>query len=218
MHTLKAWYKLPYILGLSYLSCQMKRRHIFSRSNLLNACFLAIALALAFIPEVKAFTAQKLMQLGLFQPKIPVQRDQQAAISYLPEVLFKDVHGAITDLSALKGRVVFVNFWATWCPPCIAEMPGIHTLYQQVSHHPDLVFMMVDVDDNKKKSLKFLEKRGYTFPLYMPASGIPNKYYDGQIPSTLVFDKKGQLVFQHKGMGDFSNSEFKVFLERLLDE
>lgn len=193
-----------------------QKKHLVNFSGVFNTILIALALAVFFIPEVKAFAVQKLMQIGLFQPEIP-QKKAGVQAPGTPKVLFKNPTGAITDLSALKGRVVFINFWATWCPPCIAEMPGIDSLYRRIRQHPDLIFMMVDVDCDPGKSLAFLKKRKLELPLFLPASAIPTRYLGGSIPTTLVFDKQGQLVFKHEGIGDFSGPEFQKFMEQLLE-
>lgn len=133
-------------------------------------------------------------------------------------VLFENKDGEIIHLASLKGKVVFINFWATWCPPCVAEMPSIQKLYSSFKENEDVVFMMLDVDNNRGKSQKFMDRKKYDLPVYTPVSVLPPSYMSGAIPTTLVLNKYGRIVFKHEGMGDFSNVEFKTFIEQLIAE
>ncbi|MEX2591203.1 MAG: TlpA disulfide reductase family protein [Anditalea sp.] len=135
-----------------------------------------------------------------------------------PEVKFKDENGKTVSLNSLKGKVVFINFWATWCPPCIAEMPSINKLYSEFRDNDKVMFLMVDVDNNRAKSEKFMKKRKFNLPVYTPAGPVPPSYLGGSIPTTLVLNKDGKVVFKHEGMSDFSNGEFKSFLTKLTAE
>lgn len=134
------------------------------------------------------------------------------------EIKFKDENGETVLLNSLKGKVVFINFWATWCPPCIAEMPSINELYSEFRDNQKVVFLMVDVDNNRVKSQKFMEGRNFDLPVYTPAGPVPSSYFGDAIPTTLVLNKEGKVVFKHEGMNDFSHREFKDFLAKLTAE
>ena len=97
-------------------------------SNTITAGLLALALALFIFPEFKAVVIRGLMKAGFFQPPVT------ATSAIIPEVpaapvQFITAAGETHTIESLKGKVVFINFWATWCPPCIAEMPAINELY-----------------------------------------------------------------------------------------
>src|SRR3546814_399295 len=108
-----------------------------------------------------------------------------------PYVSFKDKSGNIISLNSLKGKVVFINFWATWCPPCIAEMPTIQKLYTEFKDNKAVEFIMVDVDNNRTKSQNFMDKRKFDLPVYTPASPIPASYFGGSLPTTILLNKNG---------------------------
>lgn len=134
------------------------------------------------------------------------------------EVKFKDENGKIISLNSLKGKVVFINFWATWCPPCIAEMPSIDALYSEFRDNDKVMFLMVDVDNNRSKSERFMKKRNFDLAVYTPAGPVPPSYMAGAIPTTLVLNKEGEVAFRHEGMSDFSDGKFKRFLTNLIEE
>src|SRR5690606_783947 len=201
----------------------MSLRYNISLSNFFTGILVVFVLAMLFSPSFKGVVMQNLMKIGLFQPSIPDGPTVEVAaeintVTHNREILFKNMNDEVVELSDQKGKVVFINFWATWCPPCIAEMPTINKLYSNFRDNENVMFMMVDVDNDPIKSQKFMDKRKFDLPVYIPASPIPASYMGGAIPTTLVLNKYGQVVFKHEGMGDFSNAEFKDFVNQLIEE
>ncbi|HEY1009924.1 MAG: TlpA family protein disulfide reductase [Daejeonella sp.] len=199
----------------------MKAKYL-TTSNLITAILVVFMLAMFLNPDFKGLVMQNLMKIGLFQPKVPDGPGQLLTGTVIKgedkEIMFKSSNDEIMKLADQKGKVVFINFWATWCPPCIAEMPSINKLYAELRKHKEMMFVMVDVDNNRSKSQKFMDRRKFSLPVYTPTGPIPSSYMDGTLPTTLVLDKQGRVVFKHEGMGDFTNEEFKAFLVRLIAE
>src|SRR5690606_29413117 len=109
------------------------------------------------------------------------------------EVTFMDEDGKKVSLESLKGKVVFINFWATWCPPCIHEMPSINKLKQSFDADDEIIFLMVDVDGKLDKSTAFMEKNEYDLTVYAPESQIPSDFLGRAIPTTVILDKTGAM-------------------------
>jgi thiol-disulfide isomerase/thioredoxin len=191
----------------------------FTLSNIFTGIFIVFILAMLLNPALKATVIQGLMKIGLFQPDMPeVSGNEKITSSLLPEdkeILLRNVDGNILDLSAQKGKVIFINFWATWCPPCIAEMPSINKLYQKFKDDKNVLFIMVDVDNNPDKSNTFMKKKGFALPVYTQVSDIPTKYFSGTLPTTVILDKSGNIAFHHDGVADYSNSEVADFIKKL---
>ena len=124
-----------------------------------------------------------------------------------------DMEGNTTSLAALKGKVIFLNFWATWCPPCVAEMPSIDKLHEEMGD--EVAFVMLSLDEDFEKAKAFDKRKGYGLPIYAPASNLPAMYQSSAIPTTYVIDANGNLALTHKGMADYSDPEFKKFLKGL---
>jgi thiol-disulfide isomerase/thioredoxin len=122
--------------------------------------------------------------------------------------------GERVNMKQFEGKVIFLNFWATWCPPCIAEMPGINNLYKDVKND-NVEFVMLSVDRNFEKAKKFRDSKGFDFEIYAATGPIPQMYSSSSIPTTYVIDANGNLALTHLGMGDFDNKEFKQFLKKL---
>lgn len=187
---------------------------MMTKKNIINAIFIALFLVVLFVPSAKAFLIQGLMEIGLFKPKTePIAAETPAAD--LSGIKFEDKSGKVIDLGSLKGKVIFINFWATWCPPCLAEMPSINKLYEQYKDDKDVVFIMVDADSDLVKSQKYMQGRGYKMPVYSVASNIPETLFKGSLPTTLVFDKHGRLSYNDSGAANYASSKFIAFIEQL---
>ena len=124
-----------------------------------------------------------------------------------------DREGNTISLEDFKGKVIFMNMWATWCPPCIAEMPSIDKLHEEMGD--EVAFIMLSLDDDFEKAKDFDKRNGYGLPIYAPGSNLPAMYQSSAIPTTYVIDAKGNLALTHKGMADYSDPEFKKFLNSL---
>lgn len=177
-----------------------------------NGIFIAILALLLFVPSAKALLLQGLMKIGLFNPNVETEK---VATSPSLDLRFKDQNGKTVSLNELKGKVVFVNFWATWCPPCLAEMPSINKLYEQHKNNADVVFIMLDADNNFEKATGYMKSREYTMPVYQMASSVPEQLFAGSLPTTVVFDKQGRLSFKHEGAANYNSKKFVAFIEKL---
>lgn len=132
----------------------------------------------------------------------------------LPAIDFTltDQYGNEHTLSDYKGKVVFLNFWATWCPPCKEEMPHIEELYQEYNlNEEDVVFLGVtnpksdsypnNQDGTKEEIMNFLQENGYTFPTVFDESGeLFQAYYISAFPTTFMIDKNGNVAGYVPGM------------------
>jgi thiol-disulfide isomerase/thioredoxin len=201
----------------------MKKYKWLSGSNIFTALMAVFIIAMFINPQIKGTLMQGLMKIGLFQPDVPSQNETETAVAANikkdnSSILFKDTNGAIVNLSDLKGKAVFINFWATWCPPCVGEMPSINQLYEKYKDNKNIVFLMVDSDGDPIKSQKFMDKNNYSLPIYTLASAIPSSYVERSLPTTLLINKKGEIVFKHEGGADYSNKEFQDYLVKLSQE
>ena len=91
-----------------------------------------------------------------------------------------------------------------------------NNLYKKYKSNNNIVFLMVDADGNLKKSVKFMDKRGFDLPVYIPASEIPETLFGSSLPTTVVLNKQGQAVFRHEGSADYQNASFIKFIDELL--
>lgn len=185
-----------------------------TRKNIFNGLFFALLFLLLVSPTAKALVIEGLMKFGLFQPEVSTNAKQ---LSRPAEVTFMDGKGKTVVLASLNGKVVFINFWATWCPPCLAELPSINELHNQLNDNKNIVFLIVDADNNLKKSLPFMASHYYNLPVYTTVTSVPKQMMGNSIPTTVILNKKGQIVFHHEGAADYTNQKFVTYLKELSD-
>lgn len=134
------------------------------------------------------------------------------------EVSFQAADKSIINTRDLIGKVVFINFWATWCPPCIEEMPSIQALYNKFKDNKDIVFLLVDVDADLKGAERFMRTNKLDMPLYIPNSNLPSSFLGGAIPTTVILDKRGNIDVRLEGGRDYRAPQITQALESLLAE
>lgn len=182
------------------------------KKHIINILFIILLLVIVFVPDAKSMLIQGLIKVGFYTPKI---EETNASVSNLNGIQFKNVKGELVDLGDLKGKVIFINFWATWCPPCRAEMPSISKLYNQFKDDKNVVFIFADADGNLPKSSKFMLDRKFEMPVYKIESDMPKEIFESALPTTVIFDKQGRLSFRNEGIADYSNKKFVDFLNKL---
>lgn len=144
--------------------------------------------------------------------------EESARVKQAPYLKVKDAQGNRIELSSLKGKVVFINFWATWCPPCIQEMPSIRRLRKKYKENDDLVFLLIDVDENLKLSQAFLKLRGIDLPVYAADSEIPHEFLPTGVPTTLLIDRENYVAGRQIGGADYMAPGIIARIDQLLAE
>lgn len=165
--------------------------------------------------EVAGFLQRGILFTGLLNPDQHLSENEVQKASYNFSLVSLD--GQKINPEDLRNKVVFLNIWATWCPPCIAEMPGIYELYQSVNDE-EIIFVMVSVDENIDKLKLFLEKKSYTFPVYLPEDPLPEVYQTRSIPTTFVISPQGEIVFKEEGMANYNTDDFRTFLNNYVNQ
>lgn len=175
--------------------------------------------------EVIGFAQRGLLATGLLNPDVSEiaqvantgHKSEATPKTDLSQADFtlnlRDREGKIMSLKELKGKVIFMNFWATWCPPCIAEMPSIDALHEELGD--EIAFVMLSLDRDFEKAKAFDARKGYNLPIYSLAGNLPEMYRSSNIPTTYIIDAKGNLALTHEGMADYNDPEFKNFLNGL---
>jgi thiol-disulfide isomerase/thioredoxin len=168
--------------------------------------------------KMKIFIAVLMVSVAAFITVMATKRSPKpdnALTVKTPDAQLVDASNKALDFSAFKGKVVFVNNWASWCPPCIAEMPSIQALKSKLKG-ADVVFVMVSFDEDPKKAKAFIEKRSFDFDIYFPGDHYP--YPTSSIPATFILDKSGTVISEHAGMADYSSDELAEQLKALANE
>ena len=159
--------------------------------------------------EVLGGMQRLFLKIGLGEAQTEVIEEGQDRATYNFNLATLD--GEVISFEDFKGKTIFLNIWATWCPPCIAEMPDIHELSRDMANE-DIVFVMLSTDEDIDKVKKFIERKGFTFPVYRMVEQLPGVFWTQSIPTTFVISPEGKIVFKKLGISNYNTSEFKEYL------
>lgn len=200
----------------------MEKFKIWLKKNWSTALLVCLFIILLISPDAKAWLMRQIISTGLLNSKIEeknIEKPKEKEVLALSENFnVKDEDGKITNVSELKGKVVFINFWASWCPPCRAEFPSIQKFYDKYKGNDKVVFLTINLDDDPKVGKLYLEKEQFTIPFLTPNGNIPSEYFSGSLPTTVVLDKTGKIRMHHAGMADYSKDSFYEEINQLLKE
>ncbi len=125
--------------------------------------------------------------------------------------------GGQVSLAAQRGRHVLVNFWATWCPPCLAEMPSIEALHGHFAERPLEVIAVASAEEAAVVR-PFVERLGITFTVAVDADGaVSTRYGARELPVTFVLDPEGRIIAAARGERDWSSARARAYFDALLD-
>lgn len=162
--------------------------------------------------EVFGFFQRGILATGIITPDIENHSEENTHSADLNVPLLNS-KGESVNMRDFEGKVIFMNVWATWCAPCVAEMPGINALYNEVKNE-NIAFVMLSVDDSFKKAVAFRDRKGFDFEVYQLNGKLPKMYHSRSIPTTYVINADGNLVLAHKGMANYNSDEFKKHLRK----
>lgn len=134
-----------------------------------------------------------------------------------PGFILEDLDGNKVSLADQRGRVVLVDFWATWCGPCLQELPHIQQIHEQYREQ-GLVVLTISTDDQRNKVRPFVEKQGYTFRVLYADSQVQTAYGVQGIPLVCLIDRQGLVRFHHVGYGPGSEKQLAEEVVKLLKE
>jgi thiol-disulfide isomerase/thioredoxin len=182
------------------------------KSSIQNIAFILFIALLLFTP-LGTFVKVQLNRLLAFSPKTIIASEQKQVSSNQWQLV--DAAGKTVSLEQYKGKLVFVNFWATWCPPCIAEMPSMQKLYDDYQNK--IVFLFVTMDSFEKANA-FLIKENLNLPIYRSRTNPPLELESSTIPATYLIDKYGNIVVAKIGTADWNSDSFRKSLDELLKQ
>lgn len=177
-----------------------------TKKSIYNLLFI-IFIGLVLYPPTKTF----FIRLLSFSPSIIKSEKRVVLENYdwsLKGLNTNDIH-----FNSFKGKVVFINFWATWCPPCVAEIPSIQNLYND--YKDKIVFLFIS---NEKWEVinAFYSENNYDLPTYNSVNNLPKMFQVNSIPTSFVINKKGEVVVNKNGAADWNSSKFRSLLNELI--
>ncbi len=180
------------------------------KTQLVNIAIILL-LALYFFTPI-GFHAKVYLNRLISHNPVPVEERAQ---QFLEDYDYKLVNskGNTVNLLDYKGDVIFINFWATWCPPCVAEMPDLQLLYDAYGEKVTFLFI---ARDKKEKVSNFIMKKNYNLPVYFESGFTPKTLYSAALPTTFIIDKKGNIVVAETGSADWNSESVRILLDGLL--
>jgi thiol-disulfide isomerase/thioredoxin len=128
----------------------------------------------------------------------------------------KNLKGESLDFNQYKGKVVFLNLWATWCGPCKVEMPAIQKLYESVgSDSIAFVMLSIDRERDQHKVEKYIKDKAFTFPVFVKSGNLTDQLNVPAIPTTFIIGKNGKIASKEVGTTNFNTPKFKKYLRDL---
>lgn len=178
---------------------------------------ISIIVAILALGIPLAYTATAGAQNSSASTTSEIQAPQVGALA--PDFTLTDMHGKTVSLSQLRGKVVMVNFWATWCPPCRAEVPSIEQLYLHMKKRKNFVLVAVNVNqgDARGSVKEFLREIPVTFPIFLGHSNrVADRYQVNAIPETFIINRNGTIVQKVEGGRDWNTPAVEAYLSSLL--
>ncbi|MBO6607233.1 TlpA disulfide reductase family protein [Psychroserpens sp.] len=180
------------------------------RSNLI---FLVI-IVLLLIPQTRK-PIQVVVNKGIAYFVKPSAIDQSERIQISNnDWALTDLNGNIINYTSLEGKVLFVNFWATWCPPCIAEMDSINALYEHYKTNDDVAFIIVSNED-VEVIRKFMASKNYSFPVLQSVNEYPPEFNVSSIPRTFIISPSGAIVVDKTGAANWDSEDVITIINDL---
>lgn len=172
---------------------------------------LVVLIVAMLIPQTRKPIQILVNQIFSFSPSVTEKEDREKLADY--NWILQDLEGSRVDFSDYKGKVILVNYLATWCPPCIAEMPRLQELY---TDYQDKVAFFFVSGEEPETVRKFLKKKNFDLPVYNMLSTDPKPLDGYSLPSTYVIDKKGNIVIHKVGAADWNSQKTRETLDELL--
>lgn len=163
------------------------------------------------------------------QTRMPIQVFVQRIIAFSPSTIDEEKRETIQDyswnlralnsskinLEDARNEVIIINLWATWCPPCVAEMPSLQALYNDYGNQVSFYF----VSNEKSETLnRFMDRHSYSLPIFQPLEEAPAKLNSNSLPTTYVINKKGEILIKKTGVADWNSQKMRGLLDKLIAE
>jgi thiol-disulfide isomerase/thioredoxin len=184
----------------------------FLRKNWGNIGLL-ILIALFLSPQTGVPIKVAIQRIISFSPS-EVDKEDRKSLNHYNWNLTNEAGDSI-NFAHSEGKVIIINFWATWCPPCIAEMPSLQKLFDT---YRDKVSFYFVTNEKPEVVERFLQKKTYNFPVYFEYQQAPEPLQSTSLPTTYLISKTGEIVIEKVGAADWNSEKVKKLIEELLLE
>jgi len=200
MNRVKGWFRKEYD--------KFRKKRWYSK--LFDALFVFLVIML-IIPstrkEVMTYTSKVRMYLTPVEEK-----EEKKELTGKSTMVFRDGEGEQHNIGEYLDKPVFINYWATWCPPCRAEMPTLEKLYQQYGQ--DIHFLFIS-NQPMGKQQDFLNQHNYELPVYQLASRPGGTFSYSVLPTSLIIDRKNRVILRKEGAVNWQSKSVREIFDRL---
>ncbi len=172
-------------------------------------------IVLLIIPSTRVQVSAFFIRLTSFAPSTLSVEKQYTISENTRQWQLTDLSGKTVNFAEQLDKPVFVNLWATWCPPCRAELPGIQKIYEQ---YKGKVHFLLLSDEPLTKVKAFAAKHGYSDMPFYRYRYIPKDFSSRSIPSTFIISKQGKVVLTKKGAARWDSEKVKKLLDNLIKQ
>lgn len=170
---------------------------------------------LMLIPATRSYIFAGVAKVRALIMPISVEKDAPALSQSDWNWKLTTKEGKTVTLEEYKGEVILINQWATWCPPCRAEMPSLQKLYERLGQQ--VVFLLVSQEEATVVK-NWIDRKSFTFPWYGTSEQAPALLISQSIPATHIIDREGRVVLAKRGAYDWNSARIRKLLERLVNE
>ena len=179
----------------------------FFKKNLLYIFVVVFVAVLVLFPSVRGKMKDLFLPVAAIESAVTLQDSDY-------DVQLKGLNVASTNLKNLKGnKLVFLNFWGTWCAPCREEWPTIEKLYQARKDKID--FVLIAMQDKEEDVLKFMKENNYTAPVYIAQSPVSKNILPKSFPTTFLLDKNGRILLKEDASKDWNSKSVNDFIDNV---
>ena len=160
-----------------------------------------------FVPSIRNFLKDQFFPVATIESAVHISEEDY-------DIDLKGINVASTNLKNFKNKPLFLNFWGTWCPPCIKEWPSIQDLYEKRKGNID--FVLIAMKDDEEKVRNFLKEKNYTVPVYIAQSPISEKILPKAFPTTFLLDQHGRILKKEDTATDWNTDSINEFIDTIL--
>ncbi len=199
---------------ISRLKAKWKNKNLFGK---ITDLLVIVFIILLFIPQSRLAIGgfiNRVKAMIVSPSELPKEQQEMLSLQdYNWEMT--DLEGNKHFLSEAKNKVIFINIWATWCPPCVGEMPEIQSLWDKFKDNPEVKFFLVS-NENLETIKNFMEKRDYDFPVYSSKYSPPEKLKSSTIPVSFIISKQGKIVVRETGASKWGGEKVEALIKKLI--
>ncbi len=177
--------------------------------------FFYLLILAMLLPVTRKYVSTGINKLMMHRPGVIAESMQVQLSDEDFEWGLADMSGNPVTFSDFRGDIIFLSIWATWCPPCRAEMPNIQRLYDQ---YGEKITMVLASQEDPATIKSFMEEQGYTMPFYRLVRNLPETLQSSSIPTTFLINREGKIAVKKTGAAKWDGDFFTGYIDRLLAE